>query len=460
MPLPQLTAPLPHWMPAALPAQQSLLADFLNSMDVLGDPLAAAQYELASVALKLPGQGEPWRAWRCFTTLDQAQITGIVADVNGQTFPVTPALTPFSFVQTNGPVYYVDPDQPGNVFFRNLAQVTVTIDTPTGLFAPTGTAFAPGEPIILSPGLGEVRIEPEAVSAVSGTVQLPASGRLTVAFTPASGLVGADLGTVAINGGPANQLVPLDLWNNWDGIGLTVDQPRFVREDNASYAQRIYTAISVDAGVTPQRMRLGVARRLGRLAMGAWSGTTPVGIAVSGATDSWIVGVPASGSEATAPLLECDDVWYGPEALWNRSATVFNGSVPVSWTASGDGIVLAGNVVPTSILAKYLYPNYALSTDASGNVSALNPTRNMVAQLYLFGIVFGVQVYTAASPAFKELRLLTPAGAPTSVFYDLAARIDTGVRVAYGFGLWGIAQFFQPTQVTPVMDYIPAVMDE
>jgi hypothetical protein len=135
---------------------------------------------------------------------------------------------------------------------------------------------------------------------------------------------------------------------------------------------------------------------------------------------------------------------------------IFNEGALLNVTPAS-GRIYASSAYSNSLIANYRYTNYVVQP--SGNITVLQRTGNTAEDIYEVAWTTGIQVNTLSKKKYKEQKLLTGDGLPTSLFLDIANNIRKKVNVTLGYARWEKVHWFTQDEISPQLDYIPIPMD-
>lgn len=452
----------PQWMNMWYntdPASGSLFRRFLS---VPQRDLLLGQFNADSILRQRiynPRLGEPRLGWTATSQTFGRDITSVVIlETNGNSITPTRCNTPYEFIYSVAPCYYVEDDST-ILYFRNLCNNHIsTVGNGSVKFNSEG--FIPGEDIYYSGDKTKWFILEAGSSSIdyfASTISLPITGSIYLVYgssTLLSNIAGAK---VSINGGPPTSLISFDFWTSIDELGLLFDVPRFPQEDNNSYFSRLYTIYPFSGGATQDKLVQSIGRNLNLLSFNYWDGRSTLTWQASDQIKYvWVHNLPQYDFVKTDLLYKGNGFYSGTKTDWITPYILQEGEI-ITAPSSGGRVFLDQNNY-TDVWAEYKY--LAWSTISSGeNVVQLSPSSNTEASLYKVAWAKGIKINTVNKKEYKNSRLLDPSGNALPYFYELGELIKQKVPITLSYTTWNQAHWFLPSEVSPRIDFIPAAMD-
>lgn len=453
----------PQWMDIHYntdPATGSLLRRFLVSPG--RELLSSAYYSYKVEREKFLNNwlGEPSRGWYVGTDLSSNQITSVSITTPSRTIYPTICSTEWEFTTAVGPAYIVDNNNYAIYFMGLTISVLSVVATGTVTF-PDGEILSGTDIYWREDATGIWHIEePGSLNRSGPTTETTSTisnitGPVTIVYQSNSLLSDLTNATVSINNGPAVPLEYMDYWSSIDEIGLVVDLPRFLGEDNQSYWKRLKSVYPFLGSSTEDGLKQAVGRRLGVLDTSYWNGMILLTWNSSSIADVWIHELPKYSYSLEEMMKEQGLIYYTTKREIEQPY-IFNEGALLNVTPAS-GRIYASSAYSNSLIANYRYTNYVVQP--SGNITVLQRTGNTAEDIYEVAWTTGIQVNTLSKKKYKEQKLLTGDGLPTSLFLDIANNIRKKVNVTLGYARWEKVHWFTQDEISPQLDYIPIPMD-
>ena len=443
---------IPQWMtPAFMPATGTAFGGFwAQSAGAMCESLSEAVHDIALMG-GYEAYGLPRLSW---VAPGYAQIpSGVnITCTNGATtVTARPAWTEHDFFTATDPVWCQADTL--EIWVRNVERVTVTVVPASGYTVATEPLVPDSDVYYLqSPAPIWRRLPANSDNcAASGLLVLPTLDPCQVCYSSASGAaLWTASGTAQWNGGPQLPLIENDLENDWDGVGLELDLPRFPGETNVDYAARLADVYATHGSPTYRGVVRGAARRLDRVVTTSWDTATPMTFPASAVLgDVHVHGLPPDIMVTETLISDQNGVYWllripDPGSLHIlESATTL---LPIDVSADGSNFQVSGAAAGQPVTIRYSYTPYLLTVDDFGNVVSLAAAPgNLVQQTLVVSLYYGVRVHNMSTwdPLFL------PGGAASPLMKELGLRLQQTLMYTFGYGLWGFAQWFRYGGVLP-----------
>ena len=400
--------------------------------------------------------GEPWKGWTVTSEAFSDQVKTVVVKSTVSESNPRRCISEWDFTNAIGPAYIVD-DSTYSIYFRHLDDNIIYLYCTEFVDLANGEILK-GQDIYWSPGpsreewyiipAGDTRI-----NYATGVITLGITGYVTIVYPSKIHNSYLSNATVSVNGGPALPLTKFEYWNSLDEVGLLIDVPRLLEEDNISYWGRLSSVFPFPGSSTEDGLKQAVGRKLNLMGIGFWDGLTTLSWGASSSIeDVWVNNVKQY-SYITGYMGE-NDLTHFTTKRDISLPYIFNGNTlvntnPVSGIVSGD--------YSNQLVASYKYSNYTVENSGSG-ISYLKSTSNTLEDIYRISWNKHLKVNTLNRKKYKNT-LIDPNGTPSSDLLDIADNIRKVVDTTLGYVKWEKAHWFTPEEVSPQIDYIPIPMD-
>jgi hypothetical protein len=295
-----------------------------------------------------------------------------------------------------------------------------------------------------------------AIQAASGVITLPVSDPILVTYSSSLLVSSLDAsGTVSFNGGPYMALSKVDLRNGWDEVSSLFGLSRLLREDNFQLAERASSSYGFPGSPDYIGLTASIARELNLVESGTWSPSSPFVPAFSDVTAYSVPLIQRQSLITEAPLSIGNGFYLlsnspDPETLY----VVNSGGVPIMTPESTGNLMYA----PEQVTVSYGVTRYEPSTSVSGYLTEIVPSTGAIISMQ------EVQVWMARGVVASTLGLMTdklllPNGDPTPYFMEIGSQIQQALQVSLGEASWNKVTWFNSTDNTPRIGYIPRVLD-